>query len=106
MVKNVFILPGVPELFRKKFMAIRERFRVSPFFARAIYTLQEEFDIAAGLRALADAHPQVAIGSYPNFSAPDYRVKVTLESKDDAALEAAAKELMAILDHEKFVRSE
>jgi len=105
-VKNVFILPGVPELFRKKFMAIRERFRVAPFFARAIYTLQEEFDIAGGLRAVADAHPQVAIGSYPSFSSPDYRVKVTLESKDGDALEAAAKDLIAILDHEKFVRSE
>jgi molybdenum cofactor synthesis domain-containing protein len=105
-VRNIFILPGVPELFRKKFMAIRERFRVAPFFARAFYTLQEEFDIAGGLRAVADAHPQVAIGSYPSFSSPDYRVKVTLESKDGVALEAAAQELIAILDREKFVRSE
>jgi len=105
-VKNVFILPGVPELFRKKFMAIRERFRVAPFFACAIYTLQEEFDIAGGLRAVADAHPQVAIGSYPSFSSSEYRVKVTLESKDGGALEAAANELIAILDREKFVRSE
>jgi molybdenum cofactor synthesis domain-containing protein len=105
-VRNVFVLPGVPELFRKKFMAIRERFRVEPFFTRAFYTLQEEFDIAAGLRAVADAHPQVAIGSYPSFSSPDYRVKVTLESKDGVALESAAKELIAILDREKFVRSE
>ncbi|MGH9940287.1 MAG: competence/damage-inducible protein A, partial [Blastocatellia bacterium] len=105
-VKNVFILPGVPELFRKKFLAIRERFRVAPFFARAIYTLQEEFDIAEGLRTVAGAHPQVAIGSYPSFSSAEYRVKVTLESKDGGALEAAANELIAILDHKKFVRSE
>jgi molybdenum cofactor synthesis domain-containing protein len=105
-VRNVFILPGVPELFRKKFMAIRERFRVAPFFARAFYTLQEEFDIAEGLRAVADAHPQVSIGSYPTYSSPDYRVKVTLESKDGAALESAAKDLSGILDQEKFVRSE
>jgi len=86
VVRNIYILPGVPELFRKKFMAIRERFRVAPFFARAFYTLQEEFDIAGGLRAVADAHPQVAVGSYPSFSSPDYRVKVTLESKDGPAV--------------------
>ncbi|MGH9752103.1 MAG: competence/damage-inducible protein A, partial [Blastocatellia bacterium] len=42
----------------------------------------------------------------PSFTSPDYRVKVTLESKDGVALESAAKELIAILDHEKFVRSE
>ncbi|HKX30005.1 MAG TPA: molybdopterin-binding protein [Blastocatellia bacterium] len=104
--RNVYILPGVPEHFRRKFMAIRERFRVEPFYARAIYTLEDEFDIAANLRAVADANPQVAIGSYPSFSSSDYRVKLTLESKDGGALETAVKELMKMLDQQKFVRSE
>ncbi|MBO0720600.1 MAG: competence/damage-inducible protein A [Blastocatellia bacterium] len=104
--RNVYILPGVPEHFSRKFLAIRERFRVAPFYARALYTLEDEFDLAANLRAVADAHPQVAIGSYPNFSSDDYRVKLTLESKDNAALEAAVKELMSKLDRDRFVRSE
>lgn len=103
---NVYILPGVPELFRKKFLAMRERFRVSPFFARAIYTLEDEFDIAAELRAIAEAHPLVAIGSYPNFSSPDYKVKITLESKDANVLAAAVESLMTALDPEQLVRSE
>src|SRR5581483_4500509 len=30
-VENVYVLPGVPELFRSKFEAIRERFRAAPF---------------------------------------------------------------------------
>jgi molybdenum cofactor synthesis domain-containing protein len=102
---NVYILPGVPEHFSRKFRAIRERFRVEPFYTQAIYTLEDEFDLAENLRAVADAHPQVSIGSYPSFSSPDYRVKLTLESKDAAALEAAARELMSALDPEKFVRS-
>ncbi len=103
---NVYVLPGVPELFRRKFAAIRERFRVAPFHARAVYTQQDEFDIAHLLRELADRHPQVSIGSYPNFSAPDYRVKVTLESKDAAALAAAVESLLAVLDQGRLVRSE
>ena len=28
---NVYILPGIPEIFRRKFRAIRERFRAAPF---------------------------------------------------------------------------
>ncbi len=104
--RNVYILPGVPELFRKKFLAIRERFRVAPFHARALFTREEEFDIAGALADVADAHPLVAIGSYPNFSTPDYRVKLTLESKDGAALQAAHEALLAILDPAKLVRSE
>lgn len=103
---NVYILPGVPEQFRRKFLAIRERFRVAPFYLRAIYTLEDEFDLAENLRAVAGAHPRVAIGSYPNFSANEYRVKLTLESKDRNALEAAVDDLLAMLDREKFVRSE
>ncbi len=104
--RNVYILPGVPELFRKKFLAIRERFRAEPFYARALFTLEDEFDFAGALTAVAEAHPLVAIGSYPNYSSPDYRVKLTIESKDGAALEAAIATLMEILDPEKFVRSE
>jgi FAD synthetase len=104
--KNVYILPGVPEHFRRKFLAIRERFRVAPFFARAIYTFEDEFELAENLRAIAETHPQVAIGSYPSFSSTEYRVKLTLESKDGQALEAAINSLMAALDQTKFVRSE
>jgi len=103
---NVYILPGVPEHFSRKFLAIRERFRVAPFYARALYTLEDEFDLAENLRAVAESHPQVAIGSYPNFSSNEYRVKLTLESKDSHALEAAENELMLKLDRIKFVRSE
>lgn len=103
---NVYILPGVPELFRRKFAAIRERFRVEPFYTRAVYTQEDEFDIAARLQEIAAEHPQVAIGSYPNFSSPEYRVKLTLESKDAAVLEAALAALLAMLDRERLVRTE
>ena len=100
---NVYIFPGVPELFRKKFSAIRERFRVAPFFLRVVHTLEDEFDLAVRLQSLADAHPNVAIGSYPNFTLPEYRVRVTLESKLEAAVEAAQQELLAVLDRTQLV---
>ena len=100
---NVFIFPGVPELFRKKFTAIRERFRVAPFFLRVIHTLEDEFDIAERLQTLADAHPAVAIGSYPNFATPEYRVKVTLESKIEAAVDSAHQDLLLVLDQTMIV---
>lgn len=104
--QNVYILPGVPELFRQKFAAIRERFRVDPFCAHTIYTLEDEFDIAEGLRKVARTFPQVAIGSYPNFASPNYRVKLTLESKDAAMLKSALAALLAQLDHERIVSCE
>lgn len=95
---NVFIFPGVPELFRKKFTAIRDRFRVAPFYLRIVHTLEDEFDLAERLQAIADAHPKVAIGSYPNFATPEYKVKLTLESKVETAVDAAQQALLAVLD--------
>jgi molybdenum cofactor synthesis domain-containing protein len=102
---NVYIFPGVPELFRKKFMAIRERFRVAPFYLRIVHTLEDEFDIAERLQTIADAHPSVAIGSYPNFATPNYRVKLTLESKVEAAVDAAHQALLLVLDATQIVPS-
>jgi molybdenum cofactor synthesis domain-containing protein len=101
---NVFILPGVPELFRKKFTAIRERFRVAPFYLRVVHTLEDEFDIAERLQGVADTHPDVAIGSYPNFVTPEYKVKLTLESKIEAAVDAAHQALLSVLDEARLVR--
>jgi molybdenum cofactor synthesis domain-containing protein len=105
-VENTYILPGVPELFRSKFVAMRERFRVKPFHTRVVYTLQDEFDIAEGLNRLAADHQAVIIGSYPNFARDDYKVKVTLESKEADATEKALVALLAMLEPGALVKTE
>jgi molybdenum cofactor synthesis domain-containing protein len=97
-VENVFVLPGVPELFRKKFESIRERFRAAPFFTDVIYTREDEFDIAPRLDDVAARHPDVDIGSYPTFTRADYRVKITIESKEQTAVEQARDQLLLLLD--------
>lgn len=102
--RNVYILPGVPEHFSKKFKAIREKFRVAPFYNHAIYTLEDEFDIAESLRKVADAHPNVAIGSYPSYGSSEYKVKLTLESKNKSELDIAVMELSDKLDVSKLVK--
>jgi molybdenum cofactor synthesis domain-containing protein len=96
-IENVYILPGVPEIFRRKFDSIRERFRVAPFFLRQIFTSAEEGAIAQKLDDIVAAHPTVAVGSYPKLDGDDYRVKVTLESKDQAEVERATAALVAAL---------
>jgi molybdenum cofactor synthesis domain-containing protein len=104
-MKNVYVLPGVPELFRKKFEAIRERFRDDPFHIHIIYTRQDEFDIAAHLEKVAADHPDVEIGSYPNFTREDYRVKITIESKEEAAVDGALDQLLKLLDPASLTRT-
>lgn len=96
-MRNVYILPGVPELFRRKFASIKERFRDQPFHLKQIFTTSEEGQIAHELDRIVAAFAMVQVGSYPTFSQPDYKVKVTIEGKDGEAVARAAEELIKAL---------
>jgi len=89
VMRNVYVLPGVPEIFRQKFDAIRERFRDDPIHLKNVFVRIGEGTLAAHLNELLRHYPALLLGSYPEFSNPEYRVKVTLESRDPTYLEAA-----------------
>jgi molybdenum cofactor synthesis domain-containing protein len=87
--KNVYILPGVPALFRRKFVDIRDRFRAVPVWAARLYVDGEEGDLAPELDRVVAAHPSVKLGSYPRFSEKDFRVLLTLEAATAGEVTAA-----------------
>jgi molybdenum cofactor synthesis domain-containing protein len=80
--RNVYILPGVPSLFRRKFIDIRDRFRAEPVTVARAYLDADEGQIAADLDAVVAAFPAVRIGSYPRFLERDFKVLITLEAPD------------------------
>jgi molybdenum cofactor synthesis domain-containing protein len=94
---NVYILPGIPELFRKKFESMKERFRDRPFHLKQLFTTLEEGHIAHELDRVVAAYAAVQIGSYPTFSSAEYKVKVTIEGKDGDAVARACDELVRAL---------
>ncbi len=106
VIENVYIFPGVPEIFRQKFDAIKERFRERPFLLRNVFVRIGEGTLADFLNGLLKNYPLLLLGSYPEFSNPDYKVKVTLESKDREYLERALAELVAGLPGDAVVRVE
>ena len=79
--RNVYILPGVPALFRRKFIDIRDRFRTIPMTVARVYLDADEGLIAGDLDAVVAAFPAVRIGSYPRFGERDFKVLITLESQ-------------------------
>lgn len=94
---NVYVLPGVPEIFRRKFESLRHRFQGAPIHLRQVFTRAGESDLARHLNGLLRDFPQLMLGSYPEFSNPEYRVKLTLESRDLGYVERALAELLARL---------
>jgi molybdopterin-biosynthesis enzyme MoeA-like protein len=103
-MRNVYILPGVPEIFRRKFDALRERFRDQPIFLKNVFVSIGEGSLADHLNALVREYPALLCGSYPEFSNPEYKVKVTLESRDPAFLDRALAELLKRLPADSIVR--
>lgn len=96
-IENVYVLPGIPEIFEAKVRALGERFRTAPFHIRQVYVAAYETAIAEHLDATLRAFPELLLGSYPKLSDPEYRVRLTLESKDERYLEEALADLIARL---------
>lgn len=104
-MKNVYILPGVPQLFRRKFVDIRDRFRTAPVTVARVYVDADEGAIAGDLDAVVAAHGAVKIGSYPRFSERDFKVLITLEGRESGEVTGAFDLLVARLGA-RVVRTE
>lgn len=89
VVRNVWVLPGVPGIFRRKFEAVRELFRAAPIHGRALYSRADEAEIAGALDETVARFPAVDVGSYPQSDPGPHRVKVTFDSRDRTAVDAA-----------------
>ena len=106
VVRNIYVLPGVPEIFRQKFEALREHFRESPFHLCSVFVNMAEGTLADHLNELLRRHPELMLGSYPEFLNTEYKVKVTLESKDRKYVERAVEDLLQRLPGAAVVRVE
>jgi molybdopterin-biosynthesis enzyme MoeA-like protein len=105
--RNVWLLPGVPEVFREKLATIRAWVRgPAPFASRAVYTRLEEASLKLLIDAAVMANPDVEVGSYPRWFEPSYKTKVTFDARDPAAVERAALAFVAALPDGALVRIE
>lgn len=94
VVENVYIFPGVPEIFQRKFRRIRELFRDEPYHMKEVFLRADEGQIAAVLHDILARFPSLLLGSYPYFDDRAYSIKLTLESKDSSYLDAAHEMLL------------
>lgn len=90
MVDNVYPLPGIPDLFRKKFAELKELWPPAPPRERRCLNLVAmETELADLLSAVAEEHPEVQLGSYPTFKDGEWHLELVLESTDSAQLAKA-----------------
>jgi molybdenum cofactor synthesis domain-containing protein len=105
-LENVYILPGIPQIFETKLKALVGRFATDPYFIRMIYTSAGEGSIAQHLNDCLKLYPDLLLGSYPRIGDSEYRVKLTLESKDSGYLNRAFDHLIGLLPRDVVVKIE
>jgi FAD synthetase len=96
-IHNVFIFPGIPRILQERFHAIKEQFREAPYFLKNVYVKLGEGIIAKMLNDVLAQFPKLLLGSYPVLEIPEYKVKVTFESKDPEYLQRALQSFLASL---------
>ncbi len=107
VVENVYVLPGVPSIYRAKLDALRpELDRGERFKNVSVFTRCDEGEVAALLARIARENPAVSIGSYIGAANADYDVKLTFDGPDAVAVARAADALVEALDRALFVRRE
>ncbi len=106
IVRNVHVFPGIPELLRRKFESIRERFRGIPFVLRRVFVTRRESEIAAVLNELLGEYPELMLGSYPRVGEGTFHVLLTLESRDPDYVKRALGELLRRLPPEAIHKVE
>jgi molybdenum cofactor synthesis domain-containing protein len=103
-IHNVYVFPGIPRILQERFHAIKEKFRDAPYFLKNVFLRYGEGVIAATLNDLLTKFPHLLLGSYPVLDLPEYKVKVTLESKDSNYLDNALRSLVASLPEDAVHR--
>jgi molybdopterin-biosynthesis enzyme MoeA-like protein len=98
VMKNVWILPGIPEVFRMKLPIIRQHLGADrPFLTRAVFTKMDEPDLKPLLDEVVRKHPGVDVGSYPVWSDPKYRTKITFDGREKDLIDDALATLLDLL---------
>lgn len=98
-IGNVFVLAGVPQIMRGMLEDVGHRLRGGLVTTSRTVRVEGsgESVIAAPLEAVAKAHPEMSLGSYPFFDANGFGSNLVLRGRDPGELAGTVDELIAAL---------
>lgn len=96
--ENIWLMPGVPEIFRMKLAIVIDKLVGGVgFVSRSVFTKMDEGDLKPLLDDVVERFPDVGIGSYPKWRDPTYTTKLTFDGRDAARVDAARDAFLALL---------
>lgn len=108
VVGNVFVLPGVPQIFALKLEGLLPRLRgtEAPFVLQSVYCGIDEGPLKPYLDAVVAHFADISVGSYPRWDDGEHRVRVTFDGRDRERVVAAQSFFATSLPVEWLLRSE
>ena len=99
-IGNVFVLAGVPQIMRGMLEDVGHRLEGGAVVISRTVRVEGtgEGVIAAPLEAVAKAHPDLSLGSYPFFGPDGYGSSLVIRGRDAGELDATVAELVAALE--------
>ena len=96
VMRNVWVLPGVPEIFRLKLALLRDEIGSDrPFVSLAVLASFDEAELKPMLDAVVADHPDVDVGSYPRWGDAAWRTKLTFDGLAPERVRAARDAFVA-----------
>ena len=102
-IESVFVLAGVPAIFRSMLKDIDHRLAHGP--VSKAYTVKGpaiESAMSEGLATLQAAHPDVSIGSYPGKSGQRGIVSIVSRGLDEMKVRSVALEVIALMNEKGY----
>lgn len=89
-IENVHVMAGVPSVFQAMVASVLPHLTGgAPLLSQTLRVARGEGEIATPLRALAEAHPALSIGSYPFIRDGVYGANIVIRGSDGAEVNAA-----------------
>jgi molybdenum cofactor synthesis domain-containing protein len=98
-IGNVFVLAGVPMIMRGMMEDVGPRMRPGAVVISRTVRVEGagESVMAAPLEAVAKAHPDLSLGSYPFFGAEGFGSNLVVRGRDEGEVAATVEELIVAL---------
>ena len=103
IVKNVYVLPGVPKILQAMFTGLEDKIcGINNMISKNIIVHSAEGEIADFLENIQNEFNEVSIGSYPYFRPPEVGTNIVLRSLDINLINKASLAILKKLTEYKI----
>ncbi|MDQ3024357.1 MAG: molybdopterin-binding protein [bacterium] len=100
LVKNIYVLPGVPQVLQEMWAGIDADFAGQPAYVQTFITHSRESEFAAEMEEYQLAYPELKFGSYPRLKSTGWEVTIRVRGSNRELVQQIAARFMVVIGGE------